>query len=405
MQKAHADDGFGHDLVSTQERVREEKRLFVPADDACLHFEALEQAKRAAIANRLCLDDGKDVSFAQEPKRARAKHHVDASHVEHRQVNAVVDVEQDVDVARPDAKARATGAKRAARLAKSDGEKSVEEPEKQFHDGVSTASLSVEREHERNRPQTGTRAAKEGYHPNVTARVLHPLVCTKCGASLPAAEGQQILVCPFCGQSHAFLPPPPAPAPGPLPWPRSSALALKIAVVGFGVLLLGGMAFSALFAARPATAPALTSPPAATPTALGPGDPKAIYKKGQEVDIHWGSSWWAGSVVDVNGATYRAHYEGYGSGSDEWVTADRLRTRVAEDAAAQIVDAAPEADAGDPNATYAVGDAVDIRWGSAWWKGRVKQQDGKRYFVGYDGYHSGWDEWVTAVRLRPRSAR
>jgi hypothetical protein len=180
---------------------------------------------------------------------------------------------------------------------------------------------------------------------------------------------------------------------------------MKIALVGFGALLLGGIAFSALLAARPVAIPTAARV-AATPAALGPGDPKATYKKGQDVDIHWGSSWWAGSIVDVNGATYRAHYEGYGSGSDEWVTADRLRPRVAEDAAvAQIVDAAPEADAGDPNATYAIGDAVDIRWGSSWWKGRVKQKDGTRYRVGYDGYHSGWDEWVTAVRLRPQSAR
>ena len=170
-------------------------------------------------------------------------------------------------------------------------------------------------------------------------------------------------------------------------------------------MLLGGIAFSALLGARSSAVPPTTQA-AATPTTLGPGDPKAAYKKGQNVDIHWGSSWWPGSVIDVNGTTYRAHYEGYGSGSDEWVTADRLRPRLVEDASVkEIEDAAPEADAGDPNASYAVGDGVDIRWGSSWWKGSVKRKDGKRYFVGYDGYHSGWDEWVTAVRLRPRSER
>jgi hypothetical protein len=176
-------------------------------------------------------------------------------------------------------------------------------------------------------------------------------------------------------------------------------------LLGFGVLLLGAIAFSAMLAARSSVAPqAATAAP--VPTKLGDGDPNAVYTKGQEVDIQWGSSWWAGSIVEVKEKTYRAHYEGYGSGSDEWVTADRLRPRVTDARqVAEIADAAPEANAGDPNATYAVGDAVDIRWGSSWWKGRVKQKDGKRYFIGYDGYHSGWDEWVTAVRLRPRNAR
>jgi hypothetical protein len=68
-------------------------------------------------------------------------------------------------------------------------------------------------------------------------------------------------------------------------------------------------------------------------------------------------------------------------------------------------DAAPEADAGDPNATYAAGDAVDIFWGSSWWPGSIKRKDGKRYRIGYQGYGESWDEWVTATRLRPRTAR
>jgi hypothetical protein len=53
-------------------------------------------------------------------------------------------VEQDVDVARPDTKARAAGAEHAARLAKPDGEKSMEESEKQFHgDGFGARGRSI----------------------------------------------------------------------------------------------------------------------------------------------------------------------------------------------------------------------------------------------------------------------
>jgi hypothetical protein len=165
--------------------------------------------------------------------------------------------------------------------------------------------------------------------------------------------------------------------------------------------------------------PARTDAPAAAdPTTHGPGDPKAVYAKGQAVDIHWGSSWWPGSVLEIDGNKYRAHYEGYGSGSDEWLLADRLRPRAADDFqalfaadAAAEADAAPKTDAAsatnaaDPNATYSAGDAVDILWNSSWWAGRIKKKDGKRYRIGYDGYGTQWDEWVTAERLRPRTKR
>jgi hypothetical protein len=129
-----------------------------------------------------------------------------------------------------------------------------------------------------------------------------------------------------------------------------------------------------------------------------------VYARGQAVDIHWGSSWWPGSLIEVNGSTYRAHYDGYGSGSDEWVAADRLRPRAKDSGAKELV-VALEADAGDPKATYAAGAVVDVLWGARWWPGNIKQKDGNRYRIGYDGYASSWDEWVTAERLRPRAGR
>jgi hypothetical protein len=144
----------------------------------------------------------------------------------------------------------------------------------------------------------------------------------------------------------------------------------------------------------------------------GTGDPKAVYKKNQAVDIQWGSSWWAGSVVEVDGDKYKAHYEGYGSGSDEWVRANRLRPRSTDDAGTSSKDADPDArtypapavDGGDPNATYENGEKVEILWGSRWWAGTIKKKDGKRYRIGYDGWSSSSDEWVTATRLRKRGA-
>ena len=235
----------------------------------------------------------------------------------------------------------------------------------------------------------------------MASRYLHPLVCTKCGAALPAAEGQTVLTCPYCGQTHAFVPPPLEPGPGVSRASPNPKLATIIALAGVGLVVCASAAFILLRSVPSATVESA----AAEPTAHGPGDPKALYSKGQDVDIHWGSSWWPGSVIEVDGTKYRAHYEGYGTGSDEWVLADRLRPRVAEDAAAESTDAATEPDAGDPNATYAVGDAVDIYWGSAWWPGSIKKKDGSRYRITYQGYAESWDEWVTAARLRPRTRR
>lgn len=66
---------------------------------------------------------------------------------------------------------------------------------------------------------------------------------------------------------------------------------------------------------------------ASRPTAPASGDPKAKYRAGQTVDIHWGSSWWPGRVVAVTGDRYRITYDGWSSAHDETVDATRLRAR------------------------------------------------------------------------------
>jgi hypothetical protein len=66
---------------------------------------------------------------------------------------------------------------------------------------------------------------------------------------------------------------------------------------------------------------------------------------------------------------------------------------------------AEQATAGDPLATYDVGQTVDVYWGSRWWPGRVLNRDGSRYRITYDGWSSSWDEWVGPDRLRKRESR
>jgi hypothetical protein len=60
---------------------------------------------------------------------------------------------------------------------------------------------------------------------------------------------------------------------------------------------------------------------------------------------------------------------------------------------------------GDASLSYSTGQLVDVYWGSSWWPGRIKRDNGAgSYRIGYDGYASSWDEDVTARRLRRRSS-
>jgi hypothetical protein len=57
------------------------------------------------------------------------------------------------------------------------------------------------------------------------------------------------------------------------------------------------------------------------------GDPNAAYRTGQAVDIHWGSRWWPGRVVEVKGRSYHITYDGWAPSYDGTVDAVRLRPR------------------------------------------------------------------------------
>ena len=46
---------------------------------------------------------------------------------------------------------------------------------------------------------------------------------------------------------------------------------------------------------------------------------------GDAVEVMWGSSWYPATVLKREGRKTLIHYEGYSSGFDVWVTADRIR--------------------------------------------------------------------------------
>src|SRR5690606_25074298 len=102
-------------------------------------------------------------------------------------------------------------------------------------------------------------------------------------------------------------------------------------------------------------------------TQQGPGDAQASYQRGQPIDIWYGSTWYAGRVLEVRGTNYKVSYDGWSSSWDEWVDATRLRARsLAAQGAAS--DAPPQASS---EASFRAGDAVSIEWKGTWYKGRV----------------------------------
>src|SRR5690606_42148427 len=56
-------------------------------------------------------------------------------------------------------------------------------------------------------------------------------------------------------------------------------------------------------------------------------------------------------------------------------------------------------------ADFQVGDKVEVKWGSVWYRAEVKVVEGPgRWKIGYDGYGANWDEIVGPERIRPRGA-
>src|SRR5690606_4657022 len=52
-------------------------------------------------------------------------------------------------------------------------------------------------------------------------------------------------------------------------------------------------------------------------------------------------------------------------------------------------------------ADFQVGDKVEVKWGSVWYRAEVKMVEGPgRWKIGYDGYGANWDEVVGPDRIR-----
>lgn len=48
-------------------------------------------------------------------------------------------------------------------------------------------------------------------------------------------------------------------------------------------------------------------------------------QRSDKVQIQWGASWYAGTILEQRGQSYLVRYDGYSSMWDEWVGPDRLQ--------------------------------------------------------------------------------
>lgn len=185
--------------------------------------------------------------------------------------------------------------------------------------------------------------------------------CDHCAAPLtPPPAGSTFVRCEYCGHHYQFSAPAPAPAPAPARSPRANPPAVQQAperrapqppadpaapspyAEGTRVQILYGSTWydGVILKARGTRKwrvrydgyssdwdqdmPEKNLRPAKAADAPPPA-PKRDLKKGDAVEVHWGSSWYAATVLRPRDDGARIRYDGYGSGWDEDVPWDRIR--------------------------------------------------------------------------------
>jgi hypothetical protein len=155
--------------------------------------------------------------------------------------------------------------------------------------------------------------------------------CPACGADGTDAAKRMI-----AQANVARAKSPPWPVRGPAAWRRlHPAVVVGMAAVTVLVIVF---TVSLAFRKRPwrsASAPpgAWTRPEPPRPQPGGRSTPgsraeAAPVRAGvTAVEVFWGSSWWPATIMRREGERVLIHYDGWSSGSDEWVTPDRLRPR------------------------------------------------------------------------------
>jgi hypothetical protein len=105
-------------------------------------------------------------------------------------------------------------------------------------------------------------------------------------------------------------------------------------------------------------------------------------KVNEKVEIESGGVWYSGKILKVNddSSEYYVSYEGWGEGSDEWVTIDRLKYKKA-------------------TGKYKVGDRIQVEYGMIPEAATVKEVGENKYLIVYDKTQFG-TKWVSEGQIK-----
>lgn len=136
----------------------------------------------------------------------------------------------------------------------------------------------------------------------------------------------------------------------------------------------------------------------------------AAFDAGQAVEVREGDVWSKVTIVKKEGRRYQIRYD---DGTEEWVTADRLRAVGAAGAAGGAAGnatntATPPKPATQPAAPAAPAfkpkQAVEVKWGGMWFKSEIVRKQGEWYLIEYKE-STGGREWVEPWRIREAGSK
>ncbi|WP_081942210.1 agenet domain-containing protein [Spirochaeta lutea] len=130
------------------------------------------------------------------------------------------------------------------------------------------------------------------------------------------------------------------------------------------------------------------------------------FETGDEVEIEYYGSWFAGEIIQSKEERYLVRYHGWDSSYDEWVSRNRLRYPKAAEPEPEPVQppraSIPEPPAIRPRDHYPVsaGDRVELRRNFYWYEVEVVKIEGDRILIHYPMYDDQSNEWVSASDIR-----
>ena len=100
----------------------------------------------------------------------------------------------------------------------------------------------------------------------------------------------------------------------------------------------------------------------------------------RRVEVKSEGDWYKARVIDARSGKFKVHYYGWEDSDDEWIVANQIRNfRVVQ---------------------FPVGARVEVSWEGKWYPAEILKVDLGVHLIHYIGYDDGWDEWVSAKRIR-----